>query len=391
MHILAARRFVTVARGLNLLASLALVITLGTSALTAGTVSAEEPSGIFYLPIRYRTQFDNTPYQAGNCGPASLGMVVSAMRDEYVKTTEIRAAANAMQGTTGIWDSGTSLEVLATIGRRYGAIPMSLFDAEGKYHQWTLDEVRAHLRAGYPVIPQVHYVKLPGHEYESPRIDHYIVLIGTAGEDFIYHDPAFEGGAGQSLWITAERLTKAWKAGDHEFAAVAFRPNDALPSLLPTVTPTPPVLPTVTPSAPTPVATPTPPPPSPTPSPSPTPAAPTAESSDLVGRWLGGVSTEPTPSPTPDGGLWPLGNNRSDRAGGISSRGELRPTATPAESEGQAAPGRVPAVPPAAGILLCLPLAHLVQSRIRASRLTRRSGRVRAGSYLSVPAGRAGR
>ncbi|HEX2171519.1 MAG TPA: C39 family peptidase, partial [Dehalococcoidia bacterium] len=298
----------------------ALLIGLVSLAATVAPVGAQSPSDLFYLPIRYRSQFDGSDYQSGNCGPASLAMVVSAMRDEHIETTEIREAANFLQGTFRMYDSGTSLDVLAAIGRRYGAIPMGLYDGD-IYRHWTLDEVRDHLHAGHPVIPQVDFVKLPGHEYGDPTIDHYIVLIGTSGEDFVYHDPAFNDGAGQSLFISADRLKKAWQAGDFGFAAVAFRPESSLPSLLPTPVPTQePIPPTATPVPPTPTSAP--------PAPSPTVALPAAPASPtltppsptgpgLIERLLTadgfGFGLAPAPSPTPDTSAWQIGAVRADR------------------------------------------------------------------------------
>lgn len=329
------------------------------------TAAAQSPSDLFYLPIRYRTQFDGTPYQAGNCGPVSLGMVVSAMNDEYIETTDIREQANVLQGTFGMYESGTTLDVLAAIGRRYGAVPTGLYDGQG-YRQWTLDEVRAHLQAGYPVIPQVHFVKLPGHEYENPTIDHYIVLIGTSGENFIYHDSAFPDGSGQSLFISPERLQEAWEAGDFGMAGVAFMPSDGLPSLLSTPTPVPtlpvlptatPVPPTVTPAPPLPIPVspapplPTPVPPSPTPSPTPTGPAP------LVARLL--MPADPTATPA-------LGapSLASGRTAGLSSRGVLRPTATPEGTEPAATVATATlGLPPALLLILLVPLAQLLRPR----------------------------
>jgi hypothetical protein len=238
---LAPRRFL-----FSLVSLLCLTLAgLGQSALPA---AAEQPSAIFILPIQYRSQFDGTPYQSGNCGPASLGMIASAFRDEHVKTTDIRELANIMQGTTGTYDSGTSFEVLTAIGRRFGLIPLNLYNSGSGYHQWTLDEVREHLRAGYPVVPQVQFRRMPGHEAADATIDHFVVLIGTSGDNFIYHDPAFYEYSGQSLVITPEQLLYAWKTGDFGFAAVAFQPESSLPSLLVTQTPTPQPPPTITPT-----------------------------------------------------------------------------------------------------------------------------------------------
>ena len=358
----------------------------------ASLVAAQEPGDFFYLPIRYRSQFDGTAYAAGNCGPAALGMVLSAFRDEYVETTAIRSAVNIMQGTDGMYDSGTSLEVMAALGRRYGAIPLGLHEGAG-YHQWTLDEVRAELRAGHPVIPQVHYARMPGHEWESRSIDHYIVLIGLSGENFIYHDSAFHDNGGQSLVITPERLRQAWSTGDFGFAAVAFRPDDSFPSLLATPTPTPqpptpvPPIPTATPRPVTPTATPTQvtvqaaavASASATPSP-----APPSLAERLFGHNSHNSPSLPaqpsptlTPGLTPDQSAWQFAGPRTDRPPVVSWRGEARSAKPAANDQGElVAAIATPPIPPIAGLVLLLPFGHLVRSRLAESRSkgeTRRS------------------
>lgn len=326
--------------------------------------AAQNPADLFYLPIRYRTQLDGTAYQSGNCGPSTLGMIVSAFRDEYIKTTDLREQANVMQGTFGVYDSGTSFEVLTAIGRRYGVLPLNLYDTGGGYHQWTLDEVRTYLRAGSPVMPQTNLRRMPGHATANPAVDHFFVLIGTSGDNFIYHDPALPGTSGQSLVITPEQLLYAWQVGTFGLAAVAFKPDETLLPLLPTATPLP--------------ATPTPVPPSPTSTPQPSATATatavptltpttTAEAavSSLLAQLFGqvtGPSSDATPSPTPDNSAWQIGGGRTERAGPLSSRGESRSITVDEPTAGRVASADSPlSLPAPAVVVFLLPLAHLVR------------------------------
>jgi uncharacterized protein YraI len=186
-------------------------------------------SGVL-LRVPYRSQLDGSAYQAANCGPASVGMALEAFGD-YLPTTDIRRAANRMQGTTGWYEAGTSLDVLAAIAEQHGLIVRGLH-AEHGYEPWTPEDVRQALRNGHVVIPQVHLATLPGQEHSNRAVDHFIVIVGYEGDHFIYHDPAFSGAGGHSLWISEERLMLAWRRGDYPFAAFSLGPGAGMEPLI---------------------------------------------------------------------------------------------------------------------------------------------------------------
>jgi uncharacterized protein YvpB len=182
----------------------------------AGTAAASSA----WLPVPYYSQFDGTAYSRANCGPASLLMALSAF-GKWVPVTDIRRAANRMQGTAGWYDAGVGIEVLADLAAQYG---MSVHWG-GNYDQWTFDEVRDALRRGHLVIPQVHLASLPGQERSSRGVDHYIVITGFDDGRFYYNDPAFSGQAGHGMAISQERLALAWKRSDYPFAAFSVGPG----------------------------------------------------------------------------------------------------------------------------------------------------------------------
>jgi uncharacterized protein YvpB len=193
------------------------------------------------LPIPYRTQLDGSAYQGANCGPASIAMAIQAF-GKYVPTTDIRRAANRIQGTTGWYDTGTALETLTEIVSDQGLVPRGLFarDGGGKargYDRWSMDDVRQALRNGHLVIPQVHLATLPGQEHSNRGIDHFIVIIGYYDDVFIYHDPAFNGNGGHSLQISEDRLSLAWRRGDFPFAGFSVGPGEGMEPLLEPVAP----------------------------------------------------------------------------------------------------------------------------------------------------------
>lgn len=247
-----------------LLAVLALVL-LPRSALGA------EPDTV-RLTVPYRSQLDGDPYQGGNCGPATMGMILAAY-GKQVPTQELRALVNDLQGTWGTYDSGTFIENLGVIAERHGLKPLDLF-AGTKLRRWTLDDVRGHLQAGHPVVPQVWFRGLPGRENRDYNGDHYIVLTGYEGDDFLYSDSIDSDGPGANRRISATQLENAWRNSDFPYAALAIAGPDGRGSLLPTLTPTPTQTPTPRPTA-TATASPSP-SPTATPEPSPMPPPPIA-------------------------------------------------------------------------------------------------------------------
>ena len=116
--------------------------------------------------------------------------------------------------------SGTTLESLRSVAEAHGLVGLGLYE-NGRYRRWTLDDVRRHLRAGQPVIPQLRYLMMPGRGWTWTSIDHYVVISGLVGEDFIINDPIPEGGKGERL-ISAGDLDRAWRSSDFPYAGFAI-------------------------------------------------------------------------------------------------------------------------------------------------------------------------
>jgi uncharacterized protein YvpB len=176
-----------------------------------------------WLPVPYRSQLDGNPYEMADCGPSSLAMVLAAYGKD-VPTMDVRKHVNKLQGTEGAYDSGTFIENIFWVAKSYGMRPNGLWpNPQAKNHKkWTLDEVRAKLDDGQPIIPQVWYRGLPGRESKAYNGDHYIVLIGYAGDDFLYNDPIDKDGPGYARRISAAQLDKAWRNSDFPYAGVAI-------------------------------------------------------------------------------------------------------------------------------------------------------------------------
>lgn len=174
----------------------------------------------FHLAVPFRTQKDGDRFQGSNCGPAALGMVLEAFGMAHTNS-ELRLLTHTYQGTVGA-RTGTALQHMARVGQDFGLTPIGLYEGQ-EFARWTIEDIRAELRAGRPVIALVKYRLLPGHEDSRFRADHYIVIHGMDGDEFLYHDPAFESpweGAGR--WIDATRLDEAMRPTFPRQQAVAF-------------------------------------------------------------------------------------------------------------------------------------------------------------------------
>ena len=166
-----------------------------------------------WLGVPFRTQIDGSDFSLVNCGPASLAMVLSAFGIN-VDPPSIRDYVNYLSGDYSTAD-GTSLHILARVAREAG---LTTF---GVSSSWTVEAVRQHVLAGHPVITLVKYRNLPGHGTSLVEFDHYIVITGLAGDDFIYNDAAFASDYGFNLLISRKDLKRAWSYSSVPNHAVA--------------------------------------------------------------------------------------------------------------------------------------------------------------------------
>jgi len=166
-----------------------------------------------WLGVPFRTQIDGTEFSLVNCGPASLSMVLATFGIE-VGAASIRDFVNYLSGDYST-DDGTSLHILARVAREAG------LNTFGVANTWSVDAVRQHVLAGHPVITLVKYRSLPGHGASLAEFDHYVVITGVAGNDFIYNDSAFASDYGDSLLISPRELELGWSYSSTPNHAVA--------------------------------------------------------------------------------------------------------------------------------------------------------------------------
>jgi hypothetical protein len=173
------------------------------------------------LPAPYHSQFDGTIWAESDCGPTTLAMALGAL-GVAADQLKLRDLANRQMGDDDP-DNGTSWESLAYAAAQYGVATSGL-NAGASYRVWTLDDLRAELAQGRPVMLLVRFWDLPDHLASSFAGDHYILALGfdPAG-DLVYHDPAMRGD-GSYRTIGRSQLLKAWSdpADGEVRAAMAF-------------------------------------------------------------------------------------------------------------------------------------------------------------------------
>jgi ABC-type bacteriocin/lantibiotic exporter with double-glycine peptidase domain len=169
------------------------------------------------LDVPFRTQFDGSGWSSGNCGPAALGMLLEGF-GHSVSTQSVRNRANRLMGVYEV-GNGTRIQDLARIATEAGLAANGPYQVgSSRFQRWTLDDVRREVAAGRPVVPQVYYPYLPNHK-NGVVTDHYVVIVGLADDDFVFHDPADRKEPGQLARMSAAEFSRAWAASNFPFAA----------------------------------------------------------------------------------------------------------------------------------------------------------------------------
>lgn len=160
------------------------------------------------LSIPGRLQVDGTRYQYANCGMASLAEILEA-NGVYQVVSSLRERANVIQPPFSDVD-GLAWETVIGVARQFGLEQRGLYDSAG-YRRWTPQDVRDQIAAGNPVIVLVHYRTLPANRASQSSADHYVVITGFDGTDFIFNDSApYIGGNGVGMRMTENDLLLAW-------------------------------------------------------------------------------------------------------------------------------------------------------------------------------------
>jgi len=179
------------------------------------------------LNVPYRTQLDGSDYASANCGPTVLGMALESFGMNVAPPDVRGQVLNSEDFQPDDTDAGSFIWALAQVAQSHGLQAHGLYDSDGSgFHRWSLDEIRASVRLGDPVIVQVVYRGLPGREDSQYYGDHYIIITGLLGDSFLYNDPI--GGAeahespGYDRLMTPTELRRAMRASDRQYEYTAF-------------------------------------------------------------------------------------------------------------------------------------------------------------------------
>ncbi len=158
------------------------------------------------LQLPYRSQLDGSAYAGANCGPTALSMVLAYYGID-AGPWELRVKAMKEQHSWVDDEGGYSdrygvfVYNLASVGEDYGLRAEGLWRREARHadvlREWQTRDLRQQVSAGRPVIVQVLYRALPSATRTAYLDDHYIVVHGLAGDDFVYSDPL--DGPGQAI------------------------------------------------------------------------------------------------------------------------------------------------------------------------------------------------
>jgi hypothetical protein len=199
-----------------LLASALLIASANSSA--SATSASTESDTRHVLDVPYRSQLDGSPYALANCGPTALSMALAYYGiDDSPWDLRVRAMQAQHTWVTdegGYSDSyGVFVYNLATVAEELGVHADGLWTREGGHldslHEWSPGDLRREVLADHPVIVEVEYRGLPAHGGSRALDDHYIVVHGTAGADFIYSDPLGLGHGASAEEISEDDLFAA--------------------------------------------------------------------------------------------------------------------------------------------------------------------------------------
>jgi uncharacterized protein YvpB len=170
------------------------------------------------LSVPCRSQLDGTAYAMSNCGPTSLSMVLAYYGID-APLWDLRMRAMQVQHSWTDDEGGYSDEYgvfvynLATVADEMGLRSTGLWSREGirvdRLREWQPADLRLEVQADHPVIVQVTYRAMPGHAGSQALDDHYIVVHGTIGSDFVYSDPIGTGESGADQTISESELAFA--------------------------------------------------------------------------------------------------------------------------------------------------------------------------------------
>lgn len=175
------------------------------------------------LDVPYRNQLDGSSYAFANCGPTTLAMAAAYYGIDAspwdLRVASMKAQHSWVTDEGGYSDRyGVFIYNLATVAEQIGLHANGLWNREGGHsgglHVWQALDLRREIQADHPVIVQVEYRALPAHQSSRAMDDHFIVVHGIQGDDFVYSDPLGFGEDGPDQLISERDLLWAMDSAD---------------------------------------------------------------------------------------------------------------------------------------------------------------------------------
>jgi hypothetical protein len=188
----------------------------GLASLTMPRTASTREGDDALLDVPFRSAIDGSFYADTNSGSAAIGMVLESYGFS-VPTADLRALANTLDRAYDVSQPPT-LAYLVRVAEQAGLRSIGQYQGS-RPAVWTADDVRARIRAGYPVVTMI----LPTDAgSDSPPAARFVVVVGVKGSDIIYHDPMYPDERGARRVVSGEALTRAWANGPNPSEAAGF-------------------------------------------------------------------------------------------------------------------------------------------------------------------------
>lgn len=174
------------------------------------------------MAVPFLSQFDGSTYQATNCGPTNLAMVLRYFGDARVTPDQLRRELIRLPGGGYAADtnSGTAIQDLAVLARARG-VQVLMGPGPGSTG-WTLARIAEQVRQGRPTMVLTRLNQLPGFANAPAGFEHWITITGVSGDNYTYQDSAMSAPAGANRSMTGGQLANAMRQSSVPGQGAAF-------------------------------------------------------------------------------------------------------------------------------------------------------------------------
>lgn len=174
------------------------------------------------MAVPFLSQFDGSIYQATNCGPTNLAMVLRYFGDTRATPDQLRRELIRLPGGGYAADpnSGTAIHDLAALARARGV--QAVMGPGPGSTGWTLGRIAEQVRQGRPTVVLTRLNQLPGFASAPASFDHWITIVGVSGDLYTYQDSAMGAPAGANRVMSGGQLANAMRQSSVPGQGAAF-------------------------------------------------------------------------------------------------------------------------------------------------------------------------